>query len=195
MHYSLVVVVFNLLNVIAVNAIPAWEGGRSAINSLVTGAGYIEALRAPREAHTEHLSIAPLGTPGNLTVAQNYKAPPLFYINGGQLWQPINETTIFSVNLLNTTHVPFADGNYPLQLVLAPKQNGIRGGYWRWDGTMLYYDNPPLGNQGLFYTCYNEAGLNGVFLFLRPAATPPGCHYFTMHSWIRQYIKETAGRR
>lgn len=190
MHYSLVVVVFNLLNVIAVNAIPAWEGGRSAINSLVTGAGYIEALRAPREAHTEHLSIAPLGkitrlykfsnnnkmltpsthsgTPGNLTVAQNYKAPPLFYINGGQLWQPINETTIFSVNLLNTTHVPFADGNYPLQLVLAPKQNGIRGGYWRWDGTMLYYDNPPLGNQGLFYTCYNEAGLNGVFLFLRP---------------------------
>ncbi|TFK75915.1 hypothetical protein BDN72DRAFT_874163 [Pluteus cervinus] len=192
--YLFVIALLNLLNIVTVNGIPAWEGGRGTINSLVSGAGYIEALRAPRESDTKHLAIHERGATGSLSLSVNHKAPPLFYVNQGQLWQPVNETTIYRVNVVNTTHTAYPNANFPLKLVLGKKPEGVTGGVWRWSGTMLYYDNGPQTNGGLYYHCENFGnGLNGIYFFLKPSETPPGCYYFTMHSWVREYINNKAG--
>ncbi|KAF8897527.1 hypothetical protein BD779DRAFT_1781972 [Infundibulicybe gibba] len=67
------------------------------------------------------------GQPGNLTVLPNPRTPPLFFINQNQLWQFNNESTIYSVNFVNTTRT----AEFPLQLVLersAPVRAGHGGG-------------------------------------------------------------------
>ncbi|GLB33803.1 hypothetical protein LshimejAT787_0106870 [Lyophyllum shimeji] len=172
---------------ISVAAVPAWEAarGQTSIGSLVPGASYIEAIGASREKYrTTHLSALIPGQPGNLTVLHNARAPSLFYINRGQLWQFHNESAIYPVNVVNSTSIT----GFPLQLVTGKKQAGIRSGTWRWQGTVLNYDQGSRGNTGLFYSCTLEDGTSGVFMFLQPSPTPLQCERMTMHSWLRTYI-------
>ncbi|EIN10739.1 hypothetical protein PUNSTDRAFT_132812 [Punctularia strigosozonata HHB-11173 SS5] len=77
----------------------------------------------------------------------------------------------------------------PLKLELSKKRRGIPG-FWRWQGTMLIFETgSTLGrgktNQGAFYSCPDNKGVEGIYLFLEPAATPAQCNFLTLHSWIR----------
>ena len=139
------------------------------------------------------------GLPGNLTMYRN-KSPPLFYIHQNQLWHYHNESTILPVNVHNSTQA----AGLPLQMIAETKPGGVPGGKWRWQGTMLFYENGPQNNQGLFYSCQDVNGLNGLFLFLqwyaplyrvcfrrsiahlpvlRSSPPPSGCTPFTIHSF------------
>ena len=92
------------------------------------------------------------------------RSPPLFYIHQNQLWHFHNESAIMPVNVQNTT----GDGALPLQMVVGTRRDeGVQGGRWRWQGTMLFYENGAQDNQGLFYSCADVNGLNGLFLFLQ----------------------------
>lgn len=108
------------------------------------------------------------GVPGNLTISPNSRAPGLFYINRGQLWQYINATSIFHVNVVNTTTVVPGMQDIPVQLVLDSKRTGIKSGSFRWKGTMLYYDYGQQTNQGVYYSCAVEGGGTNLFMFLKP---------------------------
>jgi len=165
--------------------IPTWQGlnGRYPIGSLVPGVTYIEALGPVRDSgiQTKYLSVQMPGQSGNLTIAPNIRAPPLFYINRNQLWQYNNETAIYHVNLVNVTKT----GDFPLQLILGKKKTGVNDGIWRWQGTMLYYDLGSKGNMGLYYNCQLQDGSTGIFMFLQPSRTPPECETLTLHTFSR----------
>ncbi|KAI0368148.1 hypothetical protein BV20DRAFT_969752 [Pilatotrama ljubarskyi] len=107
------------------------------------------------------------------------KSPPLFYIHQNQLWHYHNESTIHPVNVHNSTKA----AGLPLQMIAGNKQDGVPGGRWRWQGTMLFYENGDQNNQGLFYSCQDVNGLNGLFLFLQCSPPPQGCTPFTIHSF------------
>ncbi|KAG5652428.1 hypothetical protein H0H81_005024 [Sphagnurus paluster] len=182
-----IAIAFLLLFVASVSAVPSWEAarGQTNIGSLVPGASYIEAVGPYKEGqyHTQHLTILKrgklfmdnhhnppspdlrLGEPGNMTVQTTYRGgPPLFYINQNQLWLFNNATSILPVNALNTTK----KAGQPLQLIVGKKRAGSRSGFWRWQGTMLHYEEGRMGNGGIFYTCEMEDGTSGVFMFLEP---------------------------
>ncbi|KAF4574604.1 hypothetical protein EYR36_005952 [Pleurotus pulmonarius] len=164
--------------------VPTWDGWnrQQSISSLVPGSSFIEALGPARDTqmYKGHLSTAIPGTPGNLTLIQNTQ-PPMYFINQNWLWQINNETSIFRVNVVNTTGV----AEMPLQLKLGTKAEGIKTGSWRWRGTMLYYDQTSGDSQGLFYSC--PAGDNtGIFMFLKNAAPPAGCSVLTLHTFTRR---------
>ncbi|KAF5387596.1 hypothetical protein D9615_000406 [Tricholomella constricta] len=186
--YSILVALLSLA--IFATAVPTWDGARGqiSINSLVQGTSYIEAVGPIKDDQfrTTHLSLVHPGQPGNLTVLPNSRAPPLFYIFRNQLWLFNNETSIYPVNALNTTN----KANFPLQLVVGNKHTGSRHGSWRWHATMLYYDQGTAGNGGLYYSCTMEDGSNGVFIFLKPSPTPPGCETMTLHSWSHTYVNQ-----
>lgn len=118
---------------------------------------------------------SPQGNPGNVTMYRN-RSPPLFYIHQNQLWHFHNESAIMPVNVHNLTSAAATDSSagsdkqqpqLPLQLVVGTRPEGIPGGRWRWQGTMLFYENGAQDNQGLFYSCTDVNGLNGMFLFLQ----------------------------
>lgn len=107
----------------------------------------------------------------------NAKNPSVFYVRKNQLYQYVNDTTIYPVNVHNVTipRVP------PLQLRLGKNLDGLKGGTWRFAGSMLYYDFPGRDeellkenqpeylkhyrSQGLFYICDFPDGTSGVFMF------------------------------
>ena len=91
------------------------------------------------------------------------KSPPLFYIHQNQLWHYHNDSTILPVNVHNTT----GSAQLPLQLIADPAPGGVPGGRWRWQATMLFYENGAQNNEGLFYSCADVNGLNGMFLLLQ----------------------------
>lgn len=91
-------------------------------------------------------------------------SPPLFYINNGHLWYYHNMTAIYPVNVLNSTMT----SQLPLQLSVGRKQEGVKGGYWRWQGTMLYYEQGAGSNSGAYYSCQDTTGLMGLYLYLKP---------------------------
>lgn len=97
-----------------------------------------------------------------MTVYRN-KSPPLFYIHQNQLWHYHNESTILPINVHNSTRA----ADLPLQLVADTEPAGVPGGRWRWQGTMLFYENGAQDNQGLYYSCQDVNGLNGLFTFLK----------------------------
>ncbi|KAJ6613451.1 hypothetical protein B0H10DRAFT_1881293 [Mycena sp. CBHHK59/15] len=174
---------------VAVFALPTWEGlnSRTSMTSLVPSASYIEVLGPDWVIKSQsHLSSHVLGEPGNLTavpIAQ-LRNPPLFSLGLDQLWQYRNETTIYPVNILNTTLTPDVP---PLQLALGGKRSGlVTGGKWLWRGTMLHYNLGPNDNGGIFYACPTEGGALGLFMFLQPSPTPPGCNIVTLHSFSRR---------
>ncbi|KAJ7591059.1 hypothetical protein C8J56DRAFT_1047287 [Mycena floridula] len=173
-------------------AIPTWEGvARAPVGSLA-GISYIEALHHQRSSEVftpKHLNVPVPGSPGNLTISSNSKAPPLFYIYQNRLWQMVNETSIFHVSVVNTT-TPFpGTTDIPMQLVLDTKRSGITGS-WSWRGTMLLFDRTGMtSSPGPFYTCTGPTGETGVFLFLKPSPTPAECRITTLHSFTRNIPK------
>ncbi|TFK25745.1 hypothetical protein FA15DRAFT_616950 [Coprinopsis marcescibilis] len=149
-----------------------WDGlnGRSSMNSMIAGATSIEAvgpLRVNQVPHQRHLGVKENGDIGNATILVHQKRPPLFIINRRQLYLYLNETTVFPVNVHNTTlpDIP------PLQLKVEPKKGGITGGGWRWTGSMLHYDFPgEAGYQSLFWVCpgphdSKSPAWTGIFMF------------------------------
>lgn len=56
----------------------------------------------------------------------------------------------------------------PLQLIVGKKQEGVKGGSWRWQGTMLFYEQGSATNGGVYYACQDTNGLMGLFLYLKP---------------------------
>lgn len=174
-----------------VSGMPSFEGvtSWSSMNNLVPGMSHLQGL-GPIAAQGEGASIpfymsiaAPRGTsdsltvhaptrlltrtpnaglPGNVTVYRN-KSPPLFYIHQNQLWHYHNESTILPINVHNSTKA----ADLPLQLVADTEPAGVPGGRWRWQGTMLFYENGEQDNQGLYYSCQDVNGLNGLFTFLK----------------------------
>lgn len=97
------------------------------------------------------------------------RSPPLFYIHQNQLWHYHNDSTILSVNVHNISGTSTNPGSaqLPLQMIVGPTPDGVPGGRWRWQATMLFYENGAQNNQGLFYSCADVNGLNGMFLFLQ----------------------------
>jgi hypothetical protein len=60
----------------------------------------------------------------------------------------------------------------PLKLELSKKRGGVPG-LWRWQATMLIFEaGNTLGrgktNQGAYYSCPDEKGVYGLYLFLEP---------------------------
>lgn len=119
--------------------------------------------------------MARTGNPGNVTVKRE-TSPPLFYIHNGQLWHYHNGTTILPVAVRNST----ASAALPLQLSVGKgSRDAVRGGSWRWQGTMLYYEQGSASNSGAYYSCQDTNGLMGLFTFLRPCVsltTLASCH-------------------
>lgn len=108
------------------------------------------------------------GLPGNASVYRN-RSPPLFYIHQNQLWHFHNESTILPVQVHNST----LTSKLPLQVVVGDKDPKlahrilVKGGHWRWQGTMLRYDHGSSSTP-LFYSCQDTNGLMGLFLFTEP---------------------------
>lgn len=121
------------------------------------------------------------GQAGNLTIKGNTKNPASYFVRKNQLYQYVNDTTIYPVNVYNVT-LPRTP---PLQLRTSRKAEGLKGGSWRFAGSMLYYDFPGRDDeymlkensadaqyldqiyrsQGLFYNCAFSDGGQGVFMF------------------------------
>jgi hypothetical protein len=57
----------------------------------------------------------------------------------------------------------------PLQVVVGdqPKLRVVKGGGWRWQGTMLFYEHGSAHNSGVYYSCQDTNGLMGLFLFMQ----------------------------
>jgi hypothetical protein len=95
------------------------------------------------------------GTEGHALIRPNHEAPKFFISPvDSQLYQLINGTTIFHVNLHNITEnsvvspdraesplqLDFGTKQAPLRMVIEPKKSGLTNGRWRWQGPMLYYE-------------------------------------------------------
>ncbi|KAJ2931734.1 hypothetical protein H1R20_g5353, partial [Candolleomyces eurysporus] len=163
---------------------------------------YIEAMgRADlgEMGFTRHLMGLPQGQPGNVTIRVDEKSPSFFFVRKNQLYQYVNDTTIYPVNVHNVT----IDRVPPLQLVLGKKPDGLPGGTWRFSGSMLYYDFPGRNDdlmrtnnnpeylkyfrsQGLFYTCAFPNGGSGVFMFYYLQDMGVDCFPFTLHSFMHE---------
>lgn len=98
-----------------------------------------------------------------MTVATSNN-PPLFYVHNEQLWHYHNASTIYPVNVQNST----LSSQLPLQLVVSKKRGGVKGGGWRWQGTQLVYEQGRAGNSGVYYSCQDTNGLMGLFMFMTP---------------------------
>ncbi|KAJ7433838.1 hypothetical protein B0H11DRAFT_2120565 [Mycena galericulata] len=171
---------------LTVFALPTWNGLNSRgdfMESLVPFATYIEVLGPEAVIRSpSHLSSHIPGEPGNLMALPDAKlpSPPLFSLSQDQLWQYRNESTIYPVSVINTTLV---DSVPPFRMVLGKQSTGaVTGGTWLWRGTMLQFQLGSSGNQGIFYACPTE-DTTGIFMFLTPSPTPPGCHIVTLHSF------------
>lgn len=167
-------------------AVPSFEGvtSWSSIGSLVPGMTALEAIGPTSwgKQNPFYFTIdAPHGLTGNATVKTD-NSPPLFYIHNSQLWNYHNASTIYPVHVVNSTR----SADMPLQVVIGtPRGDVVRGGVWRWQGTMLFYELGSANNSGVYYSCQDTNGLMGLFLFLRGSPTPPGCTIFTVHSFMR----------
>jgi len=170
-------------------AIPTYDGMGSfgSINNLVSGLTTLEAVGTggidPQNPSRHYMTIlSPRGYPGNATIYRA-KIPPLFYIRNDQLWHFHNESSIHPVKVHNST----ASSQLPLQVVVGAKlskRTEVKGGTWRWQGTMLRYEQGTHSTP-LFYSCQDTNGLMGLFLFLEPSPPPTGCSPFTLHSFQR----------
>ncbi|KIY49190.1 hypothetical protein FISHEDRAFT_58132 [Fistulina hepatica ATCC 64428] len=127
-------------------ALPTFDNfgiyGQTSISSLVGTLTYIQAI-----------------TPGHLS---GEDVSTLFYVYRDTLWQYINETTIYRVNVLNETNTP----EMPLQLVVDSKPAGLMEGSWSWRGSRLIYEQGVLRNNGRFYDCKSDDGSSGLFMYL-----------------------------
>ncbi|KAL9712710.1 hypothetical protein Ac2012v2_003947 [Leucoagaricus gongylophorus] len=179
--------------IVLVTAIPTFEhltGWDNEMGSLVPGAAYISVIGRADAGfpNTRYLNVHDEGTPGNLTAATEDRQPEWFYIRQNQLYQVINSTAIYSVNIKNMTGTP----DFPLQLLSSQKRSGNSYGVWRWQGSMLFYEEGKLSNGGLFYECLVPGGKPGIFTFLRGTRTPDPCSPVTLHAFNRLFLKNQA---
>ncbi|KAG2020967.1 hypothetical protein CC2G_006247 [Coprinopsis cinerea AmutBmut pab1-1] len=167
-----------------------WDAinGRSAMGSMVTGAAPLEGigpLRQNQVPHNRHLGIrGGHDALGNLTILVHQLTPPHFIINRRQLYYYMNSTTVFPVNVVNTT----LPDRPPLQLIVGKKREGLKGGSWRFAGSMLYYDYPGnAGSQGIFWSCQMPGQTGpwpGVFLFApKEENYVNDCNSLTFHNF------------
>ncbi|KAI0080903.1 hypothetical protein K474DRAFT_1657421 [Panus rudis PR-1116 ss-1] len=156
-------------------AVPAFEGmtAYSSIGNLVPGLTFLEGI-GPQGAGGDnynplYVSIqAPRGSPGNATLLRN-PSPPLFYVYNDQLWHYHNDSTILPVRVMNST----LTAQLPLQVIVGEPETKqqkkllVKGGKWRWQGTILRYDQGEHSNP-LFFSCQDTNGLSGLFLHAEP---------------------------
>lgn len=182
-------------------AIPTWQSmsqWTSAISPLVPGASSIQAVpideddqtkpkwRKPaylmlRKEKTDPFGPKVSGGPGNTTIGQSSR-PPLFYINKGQLYQSINASFIYPVNVKNVT----GRDDFPLQISVGEDYDGMSGGTWRWQGTRLFYDYGSSTNMGIYYSCRTDYGFYSVGFYLKPPSKMPAkCTAVSLHSLIK----------
>ncbi|KAF5321732.1 hypothetical protein D9619_000940 [Psilocybe cf. subviscida] len=169
----------------------AWDGmnGRASMGSLIAGLSQIEA-KGPSASGSwsKYLDIQDPDKISNLTIvsAAGKRQSPLFYINQEQLYLLVNETTVYPVNVQNST----AYHDLPMQLVLGDKRDGITTGKWFWKTTQLYYELPGgKSNDGLYFKCLTESGWFNVFMSNVGVMPPHGCSYMSLHSFIRDTKK------
>lgn len=107
-------------------------------------------------------NISRKGTIGNITIKPETRSgSPMFYINQNALWLLVNETTVYPVNIHNSTGFH----ELPMQLVLGKQRQGVTAGTWRWKGTQLYYDMPGgQSNMGLYFHCLTKSGQFNTFM-------------------------------
>ncbi|KAF5364287.1 hypothetical protein D9756_000631 [Leucocoprinus leucothites] len=174
-----------------VAAIPTFEhltGWDDDMGSLVPGAAYVSVI-GRRDAgfpKTRYLNVHDEGAPGNLTATTEDRRPEWFYIRKNQLYQVINSTAIYPVNIKNMT----GTSDFPLQILSGQKKTGNRYGSWRWQGSMLFYEEGKMSNSGLFYECLISGGRPGIFTFLQPTKTPDKCSPVTLHAFNKLFLKE-----
>ncbi|KXN86266.1 hypothetical protein AN958_10128 [Leucoagaricus sp. SymC.cos] len=187
--YSLVLWISYL--VALVTAVPTFEhltGWDTDMGSLVPGAAYVSAIGRYDASFpkTRYLNVHDEGFPGNITVTTEDRRPEWFYIRQNQLYQVINSTAIYSVSLKNMT----ATSDFPLQLVSGAKMRRNRYSIWRWQGSMLFYEEGKLSDGGLFYECLIKDGRPGIFTFLKGTKTPDQCSPVTLHAFNKLFLKE-----
>lgn len=110
------------------------------------------------------------GSPGNVSVTRD-PSPPLFYIANNELYHFHNESTILPIQVHNSTQ----SAKLPLQLTIGDgeatgklsRRTIVPGGNWRWQGTMLRYDQGTTSTP-LFFSCQDANGLMGLFLHPKP---------------------------
>lgn len=114
------------------------------------------------EGSRSHLNCT-IGSTGNATVRRS-RTPALFYIHNNQLWNYYNASTIYPVHVVNST----LSSQLPLQIVVGDpgRQKVVKGGSWRWQGTMLFYEHGSAHNSGVYYSCQDTNGLMGLFTYL-----------------------------
>ncbi|KAJ3488694.1 hypothetical protein NLI96_g2663 [Meripilus lineatus] len=186
---SILAVISTVFSIPVFEGISAWS---SSIGSLVPGVTVIEAIGS---GGTDPLTYVPLymstegprGSPGNVSVTRD-PSPPLFYIANNELYHFHNESTILPIQVHNSTQ----SAKLPLQLTIGDgeatgklsRRTIVPGGNWRWQGTMLRYDQGTTSTP-LFFSCQDANGLMGLFLHPKPSPTPEGCTAFTLHSFSR----------
>jgi hypothetical protein len=182
-----------------VNAFPTFEGTimtdySASSSSLAPGAGYITAMSPTQESRVglKYLSaLGVRGTPTNLTIRSNasprFTEPPIFFIKNYQLYQLNNASSVFHVNVLNTTLPTDASReDHPLRIEITPQKKGIQG-VWKWKQSMLFFEQGKLSNRGVFYACQDKlsGSTTSVITYLKePSTEPENCLILTLHSYI-----------
>ena len=124
----------------------------------------------------------------------------MFFVNRNQLFLYTNDSSILTVNVLNTTASD--EDPMPYKITIDNKRAGLSDTVWRWQGTLLQFDHGQRNNQGLYYSCLNKRGIWNLYLFLQPyvtallracesslnnlsdrAPTPDDCKIVTLHSF------------
>jgi hypothetical protein len=167
-----------------ISAIPTWEPiynyNQETLGTLHNGGAKIEA-QAPNSFYGQkHLALDIPGKPSNVTIKTHHGHPPVFYVYQRQLWLMKNETTVWPVNVYNTTGIfPL-----PMQLRVAEKQEGIAGRWW-WEGQTLNFDANGRSSveSRLFYVCFTNQNDWNVFLNNKSEPTPEGCEITSLHTF------------
>lgn len=111
-----------------------------------------------------HPNLCVTGNPTNLTIRSNagprFTEPPVFFIKNEQLYQLNNQSSVFHVNVMNTTELsnsrdPADAQSHKLRMEITPQKRGVRG-VWKWKGTMLHFEHGGISNRGVFYGCQEE---------------------------------------
>ncbi|TFL06020.1 hypothetical protein BDV98DRAFT_580077 [Pterulicium gracile] len=186
------------------NAIALYEGalisdytGGANEAGMIPGAGWITVMTPenPSRWGIKYLSaLGVRGNPTNLTIRSNagprFTEPPVFFIKNEQLYQLNNQSSVFHVNVMNTTELsnsrdPADAQSHKLRMEITPQKRGVRG-VWKWKGTMLHFEHGGISNRGVFYGCQEEIAptITSLEIYLTSIPTPKFCQIVTLHSWV-----------
>jgi hypothetical protein len=118
--------------------------------------------------------VACKGIPGNLLVSTE-EDPPAFFINGGQLYQVNNISSVLYVNLVNITdkepwRSQVREGEVPLPQVrmqLSLKKEGIQG-EWGWVNNILLFRmrGSSENSMGVWWMCNDRDGSPNTKIYM-----------------------------